>query len=482
MMPFTYLIRAQAICCFLAALVCSPQLLAAPPNIVLCMADDQGWGDTAYNGHPLLQTPNLDAMAAAGLRFDRFYAAAPVCSPTRGSVLTGRNPNRFGCFSWGHSLRPQEITIAERLQAAGYATAHFGKWHVGTVVKNSPVNPGGSGFDHWLSAFNFYDNNPILSREGVAVEIEGESSAIAAEAAIDFMRQQVQADQPFLAVVWFGSPHLPHQAAAQDVALYQDQPQAHWLGEITGLDRAVGQLRSALRELQVQDNTLFWYTSDNGGLQRESSGGRGKKGDIYEGGLRVPAIIEWPSRIPQPRVTTVPACTFDIYPTLLDLLDIAPQQQPVVDGVSLVPVIDGQADSRPRPLGFWSTGQRGISTPSAEWMRQELAAQQAGREYFDESRRLLDAGVIADRYGVEDFPGHAAWLDWPWKLHRIAASKNSQQVRFELYDLQADPQEEQDLVQQQPQRVADMQAELDQWLKSVVDSLHGHDYPDSDSN
>ena len=117
------------------------------PNIVLCMADDQGWGDVGYRDHQVLKTPTLDEMAKAALRLERFYAAAPVCSPTRGSVLTGRHPNRFGCFSWGHTLRPQEVTVAEALKTAGYATGHFGKWHVGPVRADSPVCPGASGFD-----------------------------------------------------------------------------------------------------------------------------------------------------------------------------------------------------------------------------------------------------------------------------------------------------------------------------------------------
>jgi hypothetical protein len=117
------------------------------PNIILCMADDQGWGDVGYYSHPDLKTPNLDNMAASALRFDHFYAAAPVCSPTRGSVLTGRHPNRFGCFTWGSTLRPQETTIAEALKQAGYSTGHFGKWHLGSVRQGSPVNPGASGND-----------------------------------------------------------------------------------------------------------------------------------------------------------------------------------------------------------------------------------------------------------------------------------------------------------------------------------------------
>jgi arylsulfatase A-like enzyme len=122
----------------------------------------------AYNAHSVLKTPNFDAMATSGLHFDRFYAAAPVCSPTRGSVMTGRHPNRFGCFTAGNTLRPQKVTTAEALKTAGYVTAHFGKWHIGSVQKDNPVNPGNSGFDTWLSSPNYFDINPILSHEGVA--------------------------------------------------------------------------------------------------------------------------------------------------------------------------------------------------------------------------------------------------------------------------------------------------------------------------
>jgi len=441
------------------------------------MADDQGWGDTAYNGHPLLKTPHLDAMAAAGLRFDRFYAAAPVCSPTRGSVMTGRHPNRFGCFSWGRPLRPQEITIAERLQAAGYVTGHFGKWHLGSVLKGSPVNPGNSGFDYWLSAFNFYDNDPVLSREGRAVEIKGESSMIAAEAAIEFMQAQAQAKKPFLAVVWFGSPHGPHRAAPDDAAHYGNRKDAQWLGEITGLDRAVGKIRAALRDAGVHKNTLFWYTSDNGGLKPASSGGRGKKGAIYEGGLRVPAIIEWPERIRTPRITQVPGNTADIYPTLLDLLGIKPTHQPILDGVSLVSVIDGKLDRRPKPMGFWKSNESGISTPSDKWMREELAAQKAGRDYHDKARLMAQAGQIKMKYPRDKHPGHAAWLDWPWKLHRIqGAKKQPNKVSMELYNLEDDPLESNNLVDAQPQRVLTMRKDLDTWQRSVIDSLNGEDY------
>ncbi|NLE36977.1 MAG: sulfatase-like hydrolase/transferase, partial [Pirellulaceae bacterium] len=249
-----------------------PNATSSPerPNIILVMADDQGWGDVGYNGHPVLKTPELDALAASGLRFDHFHAAAPVCSPTRCSVLTGRHPNRFGCFMWGYPLRPQEITLAEALKSAGYATGHFGKWHVGSVRLGSPVNPAASGFDRWVSGTNYFDNDPILSDEGTAVALKGESSMVTVDAAIEFIREEAEAKRPFLAVVWFGSPHVPHRALDEDREAYADQPEhlQHLYGEITGLDRAVGKLRGEVKKLGIRENTIFWYCSDNGAFRR----------------------------------------------------------------------------------------------------------------------------------------------------------------------------------------------------------------------
>ncbi|MDG2124326.1 MAG: sulfatase-like hydrolase/transferase, partial [Verrucomicrobiales bacterium] len=346
----------------------------------------------------------------------------------------------------------------------------------GSVLADSPVSPGQSGFDQWLSGYNFYDNNPVLSREGKATELEGESSIIAADAAIDFIKQQTKQKEkkPFLAVVWFGSPHVPHRAAPEDLAHYQNQKDAHWLGEITGLDRAVGKLRNALRHQNIADDTLLWYTSDNGGLKTASSGGRGKKGSIYEGGLRVPAIIEWPAKITKPRITKTPANTADIYPTVLDLLNIKPAYQPALDGISLAPVIAGTSDTREKPMGFWAYPGGGIGTPSDKWMREELAAQKAGKPYHDASRLRLDAAGIKKNYPRDQHPGHTAWIDWPWKLHQINGKKNLQ--TFELYNLESDPMESKNLATTHPDRTKTMHAALSTWLTSVVDSLNGNDY------
>jgi arylsulfatase A-like enzyme len=447
------------------------------PHIILVMADDQGWGDMAYNGHPVVQTPNFDNLAASGLRFDRFYAAAPVCSPTRGSVMTGRHPNRFGCFSWGNTLRPQEITIAEVLKSEGYVTGHFGKWHLGSVQIGSPVNPGASGFDEWFSAPNFFENDPILSREGTAVQLHGESSEVTVDAAIEFIRKHVDSDKPVFTVVWFGSPHLPHIASAQDSALYPglDPVLQHFYGEITGMDRAVGKLRQELKNLGIDKNTLLWYCSDNGGLPNVgTTGGRGHKGQIYEGGLRVPAIIEWPEKIPEPKSTNLPANTFDIFPTLLEVAGVTPENLPVLDGISLLPVIESQMENRPQPMGFWQFTAPGRRTPSAQWMAELLEAQKQGKMISDSSRLVLDASDISTQYPEDSFPGHAALLDWPWKLHRIQNS--SGEITLELYQLETDSMEQNNLTSAESAKVKSMLTHLEEWQQSVIKSLNGKDY------
>jgi arylsulfatase A-like enzyme len=466
--------------CALAIVLFSPGFAKAePPNIVLVMADDQGWGDMAYNGHPHLKTPNFDALAREALRFDRFYAAAPVCSPTRGSVLTGRTPNRYGCFSWGHPLRPQEVTVARALKQAGYRTGHFGKWHIGSVQKGGRATPGESGFDEWVSAPNFFDLDPILSDKGKAVQFKGDSSDVTTELALRFIRESAAKKQRFLAVVWFGSPHVPHEALEKDRAHYADLPDAlqHFYGEITEMDRAVGRLRDELRALGLRDNTLLWYCSDNGALPKVGSSGgrRGAKGSVYDGGLLVPALLEWPARIQSPRIDATPCVTSDIYPTLLELAGVKVKNQPPLDGISLVPLLNGKMKQRPKPIGFWNHPTPGIRTPAAEWMKDLLAAQRQGREPDERDRLFLNADVIRRQLPLDHFPGHAAWLDKTWKLHRIE-DKGAGAVKWELYDLKSDPNESRDLLAEQSRRVATMRKELEAWLKSVARSHNGEDY------
>ena len=447
---------------------------SSKPNIVLCMADDQGWGDMAYNGNAVVKTPHFDKMAKEALRFDRFYAAAPVCSPTRGSVMTGRHPNRFGCFKWGHTLRPQERTVAEALKDAGYVTGHFGKWHLGPCRKPSPVNPGSSGFDEWLSAPNFFDNDPILSREGKAVQKHGESSMVTVDAALDFIRKHADSPEPFLAVVWFGSPHRPHRAAEKFRKMYPDQSKKmqNFYGEITGMDYAFGKLRNGLRNMGIHEDTILWYCSDNGGLPEGKQGGRGHKGQVWEGGLRVPGILEWPGHVTGGQSTDIPCCTTDIYPTVVNLVGAETQNQPPLDGVNLTPLLKGTMKKRPKPIGFWDYPERGHSTPAARLMKQLDDAQQAGRTISPETFGE-DPWKIKKQYPDDTFPGHSAWLDWPWKLHRI---ERKNKTTFELYNLEDDPKEKKDLADSHQNRTRALKGELESWLKSVVRSLNGEDY------
>ena len=451
----------------------------AKPNIVLVMADDQGWGDMAYNGHPRLQTPYFDEASAAGLRFDRFYAAAPVCSPTRASIMTGRTPNRSKVFKWGYPLRPQETTVAEVLKTAGYMTAHFGKWHLGSVRSKSPSHPGVHGFDYWFSAPNFYDNDAVLSAQGRAVATQGESSFVTVDAAIEWMRGHAAADRPFFAVVWFGSPHAPHRASKKYFDMYadvEDERKRNFYGEVTGMDAAFGKLREAIADMGVREETVLWYTSDNGALPHVGSAGphRGLKSDVYDGGLLVPSFVEWPAKITAPRKTSIRAATYDLYPTVLEIAGARANHQPRLDGVSLLPLIERRMDRREKPMGFWDTIAKGISTPSLQWMGELLEAQQAGGDLEPHESSMHAAELPDPPHSRDSFPGHAAWIDGDWKLHRIEDEAGA--VSWELYDLASDPREEHDVIGEQAALAAQLRRPFVEWLESVVDSLNGEDY------
>jgi len=408
----------------------------ARPNVVLVMADDMGWGQTGYYNHPVLKTPNLDAMARCGLRFDRFYAAAPVCSPTRASVLTGRSNNRTGVPSHGHALRRQEKTLPAALKAAGYATGHFGKWHLNgirgpgvPVLDTDTHHPGVFGFEEWLSVTNFFDFDPIMSRKGEFVEFKGDSSEVIVDEALKFIATQAKSKTPFLTVIWYGTPHNPFKASEEDRSPFSEldtKSQDHY-GELVAMDRSIGTLRKGLRDLDVAENTLFWFCSDNGGLPGitpETVGGlRGFKGSLYEGGLRVPSIIEWPARIDRPRVTSYPASTMDIFPTIADILDLPKSVllQPQ-DGISLKELFAKELGRREKPIPFSCLGRTA----------------------------LLDGDI------------------------KLLKNKGG----YELYNLRSDPHEETNLYEKDQETVQRMQAKMTEWTESMERSIEGRDYPE----
>jgi arylsulfatase A-like enzyme len=429
-------------------------------------------------------------MARSGLRLDRFYAGSPVCSPTRASVMTGRHANRSGAFAPNYSTRPEEITIAQILQKAGYRTGHFGKWHIGAVKKDSPVNPARMGFDEYLSHDNFFEMDPPLSRNGAPPEIHrGESSEIVATEAARFARTAHGEGKPFFLVLWFGSPHGPYSGTPADVALYAQVPKEemrHRFAEITAMDRAIGQFRRTLRTLGVADNTLVWFNSDNGlpGEHKPHSfdgGWRGAKGEVYEGGLRVPCVIEWPAVIREPRSSTVPAVTSDIFPTLLDLVALSsPAPQRPLDGISLRPLlVEGTMQSRPSPIGFWRYDAQGERT-NGRWIDADLARGTTPTTRNPAIDFLNYKHPVAK---TSNFGGDAAWTDNRFKLvtgegRRSGAkgAKGAAASRTELFDLLADPQEEHDIAAAHPDVVKRMTAELHAWQRSVERSLSGADY------
>jgi arylsulfatase A-like enzyme len=474
------------------------------PNIVLMMSDDHGWEETGYNGHPYLRTPVLDEMAASGLRLDRFYAAHPSCSPTRGSFLTGRHPNRYGTFAPGWSLRPEEIGIARILGDAGYYCGHFGKWHVGPVKAASPTSPGAMGFHEWLSHDNFFEMDPPLSRNGGPPEVfEGEGSEVVINETLRFIDRARQQGKPFFAVVWFGSPHEPYSGLPEDLALYDDLPSKYAdrtvrltsnetglpvqrpLGavvreryaEITAMDRAIGTLRDYLAREGLRHDTLVLYCSDNGtsrcGLLHSPH--RGLKGQVYEGGIRVPGVIEWPARIPQPRVSAVSAVTSDLLPTLCALVGQPLPARPM-DGIDLTALIDGTMTERSEPIFFWSynTG-RFAGLDLSPWIDPEL---QKGTTPLVKLMNGIATRNFRNLHHPEiseaDRLGPRAAIDNRFKL--VLHDRNDGEPKAELFDLHDDPAETRDLSREHPEITRQLKQQLRDWQESVLKSLKGADY------
>ncbi len=471
------------------------------PNIILLMGDDHGWDETGYNGHPYVKTPVLDEMAATGLRFDRFYSGGSSCSPTRGTVITGRHHHRYGTFNPGFSVRPEEIGVARVLREAGYATGHFGKWHLGPVKAASPTNPGAMGFEEWVSHDNFFELDPSLSRNGGPPEvIKGESSAIVVAEAIRFIDRAKQAGRPFFLVIWFGSPHEPYQALAKDLALYDALPATFGarqvkltsnetgrtvdrlqrdvlrerFAEITAMDRAIGELRTHLGGTGLRPNTLLWYCGDNGTPQEAVATVpfRSHKGNIYEGGIRVPGVIEWPAKISRPRASAINAVTTDMLPTLCELAG-APVPKRTLDGLSLVPLLEGKMTERARPICFWQGALARGADPKPyidlELQKGTTPLAKVGPD-GTATRNFQNFHYPAVREA--DIAGSAAIVDNRFKL----VVDGARGTGVELFDLRADPAEKTNVIAAHAGEAKKLEQQLRAWQRSVLESLTGADY------
>ncbi|MFP6897794.1 MAG: sulfatase-like hydrolase/transferase [Roseibacillus sp.] len=451
----------------------------ARPNIVLCMADDLGWGDTGFNGHPQIVTPHLDEMAKAGVKLNRYYAGAPVCSPTRGSCLTGRNPFRYGIpgANSGH-LKKEEINLAELLKEHGYATGHFGKWHLGTLSPKwsgkgkgrkpelNYMTPGMAGFDQWftsefsIATYNPYDpanGHCAAARQGdmraffwhngkpLEKPLEGCTAEMVMNKAIPFLSKAAEEKKPFFAVIWFHAPHQPVVGHPLYMKRhYADRPEAEqqYFSCITALDAQVGRLRAHLRKLGVAKETLLIFASDNGpegnpgakGTSQGSAGKfRGRKRSLYEGGLRVPAVVVWPGTLAA-RVVKTPCVSSDYFPTIAALLGSPLAKRPY-DGIDILPILKGEQQRRESTIGF---------------------------------RYGRDRTLVSDRFKLVHNAGG---------LKRRRSDNGKVPVaEYELYNLVMDPFEMNNIVEEFPQVTKLMKKELAEFVTSCDASATGRDY------
>lgn len=359
------------------------------PNIVVILCDDLGYGDLACYGHPHIKTPNLDNMAAQGMRFTDFYSSAPVCSPSRVGLLTGRSPNRAGVYDWIPPAREpkpdareqvhmqsREITIPMLLKQAGYATAMAGKWHCNSIFNSEEQpQPDDAGFDHWLGTQNnahpSHANPENFVRNGNDVgEIKGYSCQIVADEGIRWMEnhQQGNPDQPFFLYLAFHEPHEPVASPPELTNRYinfaRNEKEATYFANVENIDLAVGKVLKALKNQSIDNNTLVIFTADNGPetLNRYPNASysygspdplRGMKLWTTEAGFRVAGIMYWPKQIKPGQVIKQPVSALDFLPTFCELAGKALPENIEFDGTSFLQVLKGEKINREKPL-IWA--------------------------------------------------------------------------------------------------------------------------------
>jgi arylsulfatase A-like enzyme len=446
------------------------------------MCDDLGYGDVGFNGSQLIKTPHLDAMAKRGARFERFYAGAPVCSPTRGTCLTGRHYLRYGITHANEGCLPsQEINLAQILKQHGYATGHFGKWHLGTLTTTEPdSNRGGAekadyyappwerGFDVCFSTeakvptwdpmitpneeedlwgipgspwgTNYWDETGTKISENLA----GDDSRVIMDRVIPFICAAVQRRQPFFAVVWFHAPHTPVVAGPAHRALYADysEDEQHYYGCVTAMDEQIGRLNQELENLGAREHTMHWFCSDNGpeghdgqtGRDRGSTAGfRGRKRSLFSGGIAVPALLEWPEVTQPGQLVKMPCSTLDYFPTITEAIGYTMPDDRPIDGISLISTLKSKVTDRPRPIPY----------------------------RFLESREAM--------FGSPTI----AMIDNRFKYLTNFSADHAEDLCFDLLE---DPYEVHNIIHEQREFADEMRKQLDRFLNSCRRSHHGLDY------
>ncbi len=445
--------------------------------MLFIMADDIGIGDFSCYGAELISTPTIDKFAAENVQFMNAYTACSVSSPTRFSILTGCSPYRndysysLASFSPAElAINPEVMSMGTMFKSKGYATAAIGKWHLGWLSPDDTGDrgmyspPWQHGFDETFVTrsavptwdptktpdnFNgwgnkaggpwngsFYMTNGVRETEN----LDGDDSRVIMDRVIPFIEQAVKDGKPFMSCVWFHAPHEPVVAGPDYLEMYKDidnETKRHYYGCITAMDDQVGRLRAKLKELGIDENTIIFFSSDNGPAdplvkKKAASAGeyRGHKHTMYDGGLRVPSMAVWPSNIKAGTVVDTHAASYDYLPTIVDLAGLKFNKKPAykIDGVSMAPAINGQQVKRD-------------TTMFLAWMR----------IYKDINARAL----VGERYKIV-YPEHA--------------------TEPELYDLKNDPYEKNNIIDKEPKIAKQMLEELEAWEKSCQISRDGGDY------
>jgi arylsulfatase A-like enzyme len=344
------------------------------PNIVLIVADDMGYGDIGVHGSKDIPTPNIDSLARAGVRFTDAYVTGPHCSPTRAALLTGRYQQRFGHeVNMGGGAGPDaglpssETTIANRLKAAGYRTALFGKWHLGSAERLHPLARGFDEFYGFLGGEHSYVEaapngmNPLLEGRQ-PVEATGYLTDVLTNRAVDFIKREKA--RPFFLYLAYNAVHTPMHAPEKYLARFKgiaSQQRRTYAAMLSALDDGIGRTLEALRAEGLDERTLVIFFSDNGGptmtgttINGSSNGPlRGSKRQTWEGGIRVPFIIRWKGQVPEGKVDTRPIIQLDVLPTSLAAAGVEPKAEWKLDGVNLLPYVKGHVQQPPHEALFW---------------------------------------------------------------------------------------------------------------------------------
>jgi len=427
---------------------------AERPNVVVLLADDLGYRDIGCYDGPV-NTPTLDGLAADGARFTDFYSGCAVCSPSRATLLTGRHHIRAGVYSWIHDgsqnshLLKREITLAEILKGAGYATAHVGKWHLGLPTgKRDKPTPADHGFDYWFATWNnaspSHRNPRNFIRNGESVgPLAGYSCQLIVDEVIAWLDEHRDPKKPFYLNVWFHEPHAPIAAPEEIVKQYgkPNDRAAIYSGTIDNTDRAIARLLAKLKAMGARENTLIVYASDNGSYRGDRTGElRGSKGQNWEGGIRVPGIICWPGKIPAGREIREPAGVVDVLPTVCGLLGLEKPQGRHLDGSDLTPLLTGEAQQfeRHQPL-FW---------------------------HLQKSRPIV--AMRSGKYSLVADPDYELSTSNMFREEWIPKIKSGSYTNFRLFDLEQDPGQNNDLSDELPEVLKRLKAELLEINASVM--------------